>query len=179
MTERLASDLDANWVIGTLWQGSVPRLRPNLCQVDVIVLAAKEFQGRTGPRGKVYTYTPDKYCNRKIRVIRAPLDDGGAMTKSEMQYAVRAAWQVRECLDEGYKVLSTCWAGMNRSGLISAIALMLPARQYSMTPGALTSDQAIFLVRRARGERALSNPYFVSFLEHLEWVGGSVRGMAM
>lgn len=90
------------------------------------------------------------------------------MTRREQGAAIQAAYKVRERLDKGEVVLVTCYAGLNRSGLISALALMVPTVRCRLTPGNLTSRKAIQLVRRARGAKALSNKYFVAFLESMD-----------
>jgi protein-tyrosine phosphatase len=129
-------------VAGGLWMGSAPDPSSHL-DFDTLVLCAKEYQ----PRGKF----------SGLEVIHVPLDDSGVpMLPQEKHGAMVAARQVAMRLREGKRVLVTCAAGLNRSGLVSALAMgMLGA----------TAAVAIESVRRARGPRALSNPYFVSFVE--------------
>lgn len=100
------------------------------------------------------------------------------MSAEERKIALSAARKVRNMLDRGQTVLVTCHAGLNRSGLISGLALMLPSTGMSITPGCLTSMQAIYAIRRARGSRALSNPQFVRMLERAECLCPSRNQMA-
>lgn len=142
--------LDASRVVGNLWQGGIPPLDRSLAKAGVhaVVFAAEEFQPqRNTCRGVIKIWAPNN-------------DDGSRMTREQWNTALTAAMKVRALLDRGRLVLVTCFAGRNRSGLISALALMLPgtlgARSVS-TPTCLSAAQAIALVRRARGPDALSN----------------------
>ena len=60
-----------------------------------------------------------------------------------------ARW-VNHCRASG-PVLVHCWAGLNRSALVTARALML---------GGMTADEAIRLVRERRSPQCLSNKTF-------------------
>lgn len=127
-----------------LWQGSFPDSGVDPRKFEVLVLAAKELQ----PRGRF----------PGVEVIHVPMDDSGLpMLDEERRGALAAARIVARAMREGKCVLSTCAAGLNRSGLVSALAL----RMLGMDP-----DRAIAMVRRARGPHALSNPYFVAMIEH-------------
>lgn len=152
----LAKGIDANLVAGTLYQGSAPDNSPLLRKkVDAICFAAWEYQ----PRIKA----------KHLSIIRARLDDSGMpMLQRERAEAVWAANKVRTFLDKGAIVLVTCVAGLNRSGLVCALSLMLATEHSTTTPSCLTSRQAIKAVRRARGPRALSNDYFLAFLESMD-----------
>jgi len=151
--------LDANRVVGRLLMGSFPPAGPFVQRyANVLVLCAKELQ-------------PPPEAFRGIRVINAPLnDDGTPMTDREVRTAQRAARAVRTSLDAGLVCLVTCHMGLNRSGLVAALALMLPQAaggprwSHNDTPCCLTSDQATSLVRRARGPSALGNPFFERML---------------
>lgn len=137
------SELDADRVARRLWQGSLPWEGLDPRQFPLLVLCAKEYQ----PRGQFPGVT----------VIHVPLDDSGVpMLPEEKHAAIVAARIVWRELAAGRRVLVTCAAGLNRSGLVSALSLMR---------GGVPSARAIAAVRRARGPNALSNPYFVRFLE--------------
>lgn len=56
----------------------------------------------------------------------------------------------------GNRVLITCAMGLNRSGVVTAMTL----RQLGFDP-----DEAIEMVRAARGQLALCNPRFVEVIE--------------
>jgi hypothetical protein len=84
--------------------------------------------------------------------IRLPIWDG----EMEEADAVRdAARTVAERVTAGRRVLVHCWAGLNRSGVVSARALMFMG---------LSATDAIAAVRAARGEDALFNDHFVAWL---------------
>ena len=158
----LAPDIDADLVAGTLYQGSAPIPTRTLRKsVHAICFAAWEYQP---PK-----WWPD------VMVLRAYLDDSGLpMDKDEKFQAVKVARQVRKLLDRNRTVLVTCHAGMNRSGLICALALGMPSMHQCRTPSNLTPAQAISAVRKARGPYALSNDYFVAFIESM----GSLRSLS-
>ena len=110
---------------------------------DVIVLAAEEFQP---PRDRL---------DPGARIIYAPNDDAD-LTPGQIQTAAAAAADVADALAREQDVLVTCFAGRNRSGLISALAL------HFLT--GMSGRDAANLVRKAR-ENALTNPSFSSFLD--------------
>lgn len=94
-----------------------------------------------------------------VDVVAVPInDDGSRMTKEEAEYAVRAASRVIAWMGEGKKILVTCYMGLNRSGLVTAIALC-------KGPEKIPLNEAIGMIKAARGPRALGNPDFVKFLE--------------
>ena len=160
----MTQPLDCHRVVGNLLQGSYPTPGHTVSRyAQVLVLCARELQ----PPGTIYPGL--------LKVVHCPLnDDGSPMTEMEKKIARTVAKRVRLYLDQGLTVLSTCHMGLNRSGLVSALALMLPAamgRQMwidGSTPSCLTSDQATYLVRRARGDQALGNQYFTRYLAQFD-----------
>lgn len=87
-------------------------------------------------------------------MIRLPMSDIPVRLDAREVRLVRlTARDVLYRLERGKKVLVTCAMGLNRSGLISATALV--------EGGLATPSEAIGLVRSARGPMALSNPAFV------------------
>jgi protein-tyrosine phosphatase len=80
------------------------------------------------------------------------------MTRQEARQAVAAAGRVISWISSGKKVLVTCYAGRNRSGLITAIALC-------KGPNPVRVGTAIGMIREARGPAALNNEHFVRFLK--------------
>lgn len=68
-----------------------------------------------------------------------------------------ARW-VNVCCARGVTLVH-CQAGLNRSGMVAAVALMLDG---------LSSDEAIELLRATRSPAVLCNPNFVSWLHELE-----------
>jgi protein-tyrosine phosphatase len=135
--------LDASLVAPRLYQGGKPptgRLRG----IHVLVLCAVEYQ----PRAELFP---------NVSVLHCPLDDGPfPISAREQRLALSTAKVVSRLLRHGHPVLSTCAMGLNRSGLISALAM---CKAYKATP-----DQAIRNIRAARGPRALTNPSFEEFL---------------
>jgi protein-tyrosine phosphatase len=113
--------------------------------VDAIVLAAMEYQ-------------PPAHLFPGAEVIHVPLDDapGRRMREDEIADATRAAGRVARRLRAGRRVLVTCAMGLNRSGLVAALAMH---DVYGMN-----ADEIIKRLRRARGVWALSNPNFEKLL---------------
>lgn len=135
--------IDASKIAPGLFQGSKPPFGDALSRArfDVLVLAAREHQPGAGlfPR---------------VRVVRAPLDDvNEPLTAQEVLMVRRVADEVAAAVDAGQKVIITCAAGLNRSGLITAAALK------RLTGGPMTA--VVSWIRAARGPWALSNQSFV------------------
>lgn len=93
-----------------------------------------------------------------IRVIHAGIDDTAkrALTAAEITKVQGAAAFVASCMRLHQRVMVTCAMGMNRSGLVAALALR---KVYDMS-----ADEAIKAVRAARGPFALSNPQFEAYI---------------
>jgi protein-tyrosine phosphatase len=137
----------AERVATKLWQGSVPKPGVPL-PYDVVVLCAEEHQ--FDPR--VYGHRP---FGSRARVIRVPLTDMGApLSPRRLAMAFSAAADVAGAVLREEVVLTTCAMGLNRSGLVNALALM--------EIGVPVLD-AIAAIRLAR-PGALSNPHFVALL---------------
>jgi len=132
-------------VINNLWMGGAPPPQANVGgYFDCLVFCAREYQ------------IPE--CFPDVQVAQARLnDDGSRFKKQEAEEAVIAASKVIKWLEKGLKVLVTCFAGRNRSGLVTAIALCKGPSQMGL-------DDAVRLIRNARGPNALSNPDFMAFL---------------
>ena len=135
---------DADEVATRLFVGSKPPPGAHP-QYDAIVLAAIEYQ----PPANLFPGT---------EVIHAPFDDapGRLMSHDEIVTATKAAARVARRLRAGRRVLVTCAMGLNRSGLIAALAMH---DVYGMS-----ADEIIKRLRRARGAWALSNPNFEKLL---------------
>lgn len=136
---------NASEVLPRLWQGGVPK--PGRYDLDLIVLAASEYQP-----------TVDKFPGAEL--LHVPLPDdwrGLTATAREKLYAtvVAASREVADWHRAGKRVLVTCGAGLNRSGLITGVAL----RELGYT-----ADEALALIRRARGPRALAGKAFPRFI---------------
>lgn len=137
--------LDVDLIWGTLWQGSFPPHGTILKErgFDVLVLTAADNQ------------CADVYPG--VTVICAPGDDDER--KHALQRSI-AGWhaaglEVAEHVKAGRKVLVTCIAGQNRSGLVTAIAL----RELTGWPG----KKVVSHVSQQR-HLALNNRTFVDYI---------------
>lgn len=132
-----------------LYQGSRPPGGDFLAQAGfhVLALCADDYQ----PPAELFP---------GVQVLHVPMvDEFWAPPSEEMlRSAASAAKQLALALAKGHKVLSTCYAGWNRSGLLSAMTLHL----WLGWSGA----QAITQVKAFR-RRALNNPQFTRCLQRL------------
>lgn len=112
---------------------------------DVLVLCAAEIQ----PMLPAYA---------GLRVLRCPLldDPTRPLPEADWQRAVECAREVALLVRLGKRALVTCQAGLNRSGLVMALAL-------HMLTGSGGSG-AVDHIRKQRGPNALCNPQFVNRL---------------
>lgn len=137
--------MGANEVIPRLFQGSMPPTG-RLPAINVLVLMAQEYQ----PPARAFPGST---------VVHAPIDDDmWKVTLQDRMTIKRAAASVVHHLRRGRSVLVTCNQGLNRSGVVTALAIRNVMPQVSPA-------QAIKLIRKARGPLALSNPRFVELIE--------------
>lgn len=95
-------------------------------------------------------YGPDDEVEHHVaRMADANVDEGVAARVAEL------AEVVADAAAAGKRVLVRCSGGLNRSGLVVASALVRMGHD---------ADEAIAMVRTARGPWALTNPAFVSHL---------------
>lgn len=138
-------------------------------------IAPRLYMGRRPPEGNTlasFGYTDLVLCAMewqrpakqfpRVAVYQCPLDDSAdGMTSEEQRRARAVGGYVGALLRAGHRVLVTCNEGRNRSGLVTAIALM--------TLG-YPVEQAIAIVRMRRNpdlpanRPALANDHFVEFL---------------
>lgn len=134
----------ASKIHGNIWMGGwIPPGFHVGAYFDCVVLCATEYQ------------IPDCFIDVKVHQVLLK-DDGSKMTKKEAFDAVGAAKKVIDWDKQNLKILVTCFAGRNRSGLVTAIALC--KGQYNMS-----LLKATELIRSVR-PNALVNPYFNEFL---------------
>ncbi|MFM2152758.1 MAG: hypothetical protein RL199_1193 [Pseudomonadota bacterium] len=140
--------LDADEVADRLWQGGAPPLdaRVRRAGFDLLVLCAEEYQ-------------PPEEAFAGVRVLHAPNEDAPDITPRQWRGALDASREVAAALRRGEKVLVTCAAGLNRSGLVSALAMLRLA-------GAGADASAIVAQVQSRRFLALCNDRFVE-LVHL------------
>lgn len=138
--------MSANRVVRRLYQGSDPPYGSALArqQFHCLVLCALEHQD-----------PPHNYPG--LEVLHCPLDDNfeKPVTRREARMILSTAQEVLRRWQRGQRILIVCHQGRNRSGLVMAHTLCL---------GGNSADQAINLIRRARGPDALSNPQFVKHI---------------
>lgn len=132
--------LDASPVTKRLWIGGQPPFDRDL-DFDVLVLCAQELQ----PKQLGFTKT----------LIRCPLPDAH-LANDELRRALLSAKKVAAELAKGKKVLVTCFAGRNRSALVSGLAMGLVHH--------MNSDDIITRIRALRNPNALSNTHFQEIL---------------
>lgn len=156
-------------VVTGLWQGDFPVAGLDWKRFDdVVSLTAEAVPSVRLDVGGIW--------------IHLPIHDDGMDHPDGVRAAARL---VADRIAVGRRVLVHCAAGLNRSGVVVARALMYRG---------FTASEAIRLVREARGPYALGNPYFVAWLhaeEHsprlappaeldgpsAEGIGGSTRAM--
>jgi len=111
-----------------------------------LVLAAEEYQ-------------PSSRNFPGVTVVHTPLDDHPyQLSQAEWSAIINSAMLAGDNIMRGGRSLITCWQGRNRSGLITAVTLML-----------LTGWSAEKVVARIRSRRrgALSNESFVRQLKRV------------
>ena len=133
-----------------LWQGTYPPTGDTLRKLgfDMVVLAAEEYQPES-----------DRFVG--VKVIHAPNDDAPISEGGDTSLALRVSAETAQALRDGKKVLSTCAAGLNRSGLVSSFTLMrlFPSK---------TGDEIIEMIRKARGGWAMSNGDFAKVVRKMQ-----------
>lgn len=106
----------------------------------------------------VSLYPWERYSNRhelkSLLSVRLYDDLEGPNTETIIGIA---RW-VNVCRQSGVTLVH-CQAGLNRSGMVAAVALMLEGR---------TADEAITLLRSSRSPAVLCNPNFVEWLQTLD-----------
>jgi protein-tyrosine phosphatase len=140
--------IEASRITPRLYQGSRPPTGNRVANAgfDTLVLCAEEFQ------------PPDNQFHG-VQIIRCPIDDTFVVKDDTWLPAVRAATAVCVSLRRGAKVLTTCQAGRNRSGLVNALTL-------HMLTG-MSGTDAVQLIQ-SRRPAALTNFGFVRALERLQ-----------
>ena len=127
---------------GVLAVGGMNYLRGTRQPYDLVVLVAQEHQ---------------RDSMGAARVIRLPLPDA-TLTPAQKAAVDRVAGQVAAVLRARGRVLVTCAMGLNRSGMVAALAL---------TKLGMPGRQAIGAIRQLRGKSAmpaLFNPNFTRFI---------------
>jgi len=138
--------LKASRIAQGIYQGPCPDSTEQVRQsgFHVLVFCAREIQPYIGP---------DQL--RGLRVLYVPMNDSMAepMTDDEWKAAQSAGQEVARLTAGGARALTTCAMGLNRSGVVNAVAL-----HYRF---GVSGRDAIARVRTMRGANALYNPSFV------------------
>lgn len=142
--------MTASRIAPHLYQGSVPTAGEAL-PFDLVVLCALENQ-----------FSPATYgvrpFGRRARVMRVPLTDGNApLAQHNVVRAYAAAREVARSHARGERVLVTCYLGLNRSGLVTALALVEMG---------FRAEQAVGAVKHAR-PGALRNVFFEQLVHNI------------
>lgn len=150
--------VEASEIAPRLWMGSRPPPGPKLrqCGVDIVVLCASEYQPQSG-------WYPG------VEVQRIQLDDS-TLSGVEALEAFGLAAQLAKSLKRNRRILVTCMAGRNRSGLITALALT----QYIGCSG-VDACQLVRSRRQSPFGPALTNHHYVEAIASVR--PARVRGL--
>lgn len=135
---------DASRIAPRLWQGADPPQGTFLrrMNVDVLILCAEERQ-----------HDPSLFPG--LIIVKAPMDDGEVVPVDTAMKAAKAAASLHRA---GNRILVCCHAGLNRSGLVTALTLHR-----------LTGASGKRCVEKVQAARpwALCNEVFRQYLERL------------
>jgi protein-tyrosine phosphatase len=148
--------LDAHEIVPRLWQGGDPPFGRALRDhgFDIVVLCARELQ------------YPAVYF-QDIEVLHAPNDDSVSMPLDRLKLglAVKTAKMLARQIKAGKKCLVTCKAGLNRSGLVTALTLHMLFGWDGQT--CIDAIRAVRSSRKYPDLRPLCNPQFEECLLQL------------
>lgn len=158
--------VEGSLIMRGLYQGQAPPAGPFLraLGIDTIILCAEEWQ----PPHQVdplcaavlgYKAGSDPYPGVEKYYAPAADDFNNQPPAHVVDRASKAAVFTAHRVLQGRTVFVSCWAGKNRSGFVTTLAM------HGLTglPGAL----CVALLRRARPQ-ALTNPQFVSALAKIQ-----------
>lgn len=131
-----------NEIVPGLWQGGHFTTTSTVVVRDEFDLVVSLY-GRWG-------HGPDPGIERIYYAI-----PDGPLNGAELTDIEDLALRVGLAVEARRRVLVRCQAGLNRSGLVVALALMLLGR---------TPDEAVALIREKRSPHALCNQHFVGYL---------------
>lgn len=148
---NLVSSFGDKW---SIYMGGAPPIKMKSDFTDIF-LCAREYQ-------------PDSNLFGEAHVHQYPFfDDYQKVTNDEFKQIALAVSAACHAVERGGKILITCMAGLNRSGLVTALTLMKVLN--------LPSHIAIMQVRSSRGPRAISNPLFEKIIREVGRVSGHGR----
>lgn len=151
--------VECDEIVPGIWQGSYPEpgREVSASGFDVLVLCAIELQTEA-----------EEYPG--VRVIHAPNEDDSSkpLSRAKLNLALKAAKQVVAAVQEGKKVLVTCAAGLNRSGLVTGISLhLLHGWEGPECVRRIQEKRTPLTTREGDVLTALCNPEFVKALVKL------------
>jgi len=142
---------DFNKIVDNIYQGSFPPVGSFVRDAgfDVLVLCAKEYQ-------------PDSDKFPGVTVFHCPFDDDPSRHpySKEIDIIKNTLSNVVPYIKDDKKVLVTCQAGRNRSGLLNAFIIKSMYKS-------LTNIEIIKLIKDKR-QFALTNPKFVEVIKNLK-----------
>jgi protein-tyrosine phosphatase len=125
--------------------------------ISMVALTAGDFQvplNKDQPEGLAFD------------VLHIPFADSQTLTSEELEQikgmVLPSAAKMAEAVRQGRKVLSTCWAGINRSSLLTIHTLKL------LEPG-LTTVDIVLLIRKQRYVNCLNNVVFQDIVYREAW----------
>lgn len=124
-------------------------------KIDILILSAKEFQPNSNKFSKE---VKDLLSSSTIYYL--PLDDCNKIRISDVQGVNELGEICAKAIISGKNVLSTCWMGRNRSGLISGTIL-------KNITGA-SGNAVVKHIKTYRQKNALSNRLFVKILNNFK-----------
>jgi hypothetical protein len=136
---------------------------------DVLSLPGDDYRRRGGyPFDTVITlYASAQPVPWGVEELRYGFPDA-TLRGPDVDMVIRAARFAHDRWLDGAQVLIRCQAGMNRSGLVTALVLVMAG---------LTPAQAITLIRHRRGPSCLFNEPFVTWLvDHATTAGAWPEG---
>lgn len=119
---------------------------------DLVILCAEELD-------EMFRLLLEAYPAQAERVHFAPNDDAVRVNRRQLRIAATAARKAADAYKRGERVLITCAAGRNRSGLVTAMAL-----HFVSGCGGAAAAEIVKARRQAPSGPALSNRTFEQFL---------------
>lgn len=155
-TEQIQTDLDSHHIEGIAIHGGVQFAVPLISHIDGNLWTGGCIDGVRLPDDfdfVVSMYPWERYIlGPKTSRVEIEMYDASDMPPADT--LLEAAEAVADLLAQG-KTLVHCQAGLNRSGLIAGMALVLTGR---------TPAEAVALLREKRCDAVLCNPVFERYL---------------
>lgn len=160
------TSVEGSFICRGLWQGQAPPCGPMLRStgIDTLILCAEEWQppGVVDPAcATILGYQPGQHPYPGVQLVYAPADDDFDKPPSApvLALAAQAAAIAARRILQGGRVMSSCWMGKNRSGLVTAMTL------HGLT--GLGGQDILAHMRQARPQ-ALTNPQFRAAIERIQ-----------